>query len=234
MDNHKSCNCIRECPCYPECDRMMEEGRLPGKRNQNRQMQVTPATSQTPESAPAGSQTPGYSASAMPQAPESAPVMPRSPGYSAPATPQVPGYAASPAPEREASPWFLPNMETRQASEEENERDWEKLKEMYPEMAKIVLAEVENVCDSMEYEGSMMFDDTPDKVRVQKMAEDIYERVKERYPKQETEEQDDMYVMNREPGRRPPRQDWLGDFIQVMIYQEMFHRRCRRRNCRRW
>lgn len=119
--------------------------------------------------------------------------------------------------------------------EEENERDWQKLKEMYPEIAKIIMVEVERVCDSMEYEGSMMFDTMPDRVRIRMLTDDIYDKVKDRYPVEETNDQDDMFSMNQEGRRRyPPRQNWLGDFIQVLLFQEMHHRRCRNRRCRHW
>ncbi|EET62579.1 hypothetical protein BRYFOR_05614 [Marvinbryantia formatexigens DSM 14469] len=119
--------------------------------------------------------------------------------------------------------------------EEENERDWQRLKEMYPEIAKIIMAEVERVCDSMEYEGSMMFDTMPDRVRIRMLTDDIYDKVKDRYPVEETDDQDDMFSMNQEGRRRyPPGQNWLGDFIQVLLFQEMHHRRCRHRGCRRW
>jgi len=129
----------------------------------------------------------------------------------------------------------IPPSWARQTPEREEELDWQRMKEMFPDMAKIILAEVEGVCDQMEYEGSMMFDTMPDRMRVRKMTEDIYDKVKDRYPVEETASQDDMFVMNQETRRhRPPKDDWLGDFIQVLLYQEMFHRRCRHRNCRRW
>ena len=42
-------------------------------------------------------------------------------------------------------------------------------------------------------------------------------------------------AMNRETYRRyPPEQNWLSDLIQTLLVDEMFRRRCRRRNCRKW
>ena len=43
--------------------------------------------------------------------------------------------------------------------EMQNERDMKKMKELYPEVAKDVLSVVEDECDQMEYDGSMMFDE---------------------------------------------------------------------------
>ena len=33
--------------------------------------------------------------------------------------------------------------------------------------------------------------------------------------------------------RRRRKEDWLGDMIQIMVYQELFRRRCDHRKCRR-
>lgn len=33
--------------------------------------------------------------------------------------------------------------------------------------------------------------------------------------------------------RRSRKEDWLGDMIQIMVYQELFRRRCDHRKCRR-
>ena len=42
-------------------------------------------------------------------------------------------------------------------------------------------------------------------------------------------------AMNRETYRRyPPEQNWLSDLIQTLLVDEMFRRRCRRRNCQKW
>ncbi len=225
MDRKKSCNCIRQCPCYPRCDQMMDEGQFPGaippswqRTEPPRQMKDMEGTS--PQGVPYMETMPQPGASRMDSS-----QMPQSDARSGSVT--------------------VPQMEPRLDSrarvsndillEEENERDWQKLKEMYPEIAKIIMVEVERVCDSMEYEGSMMFDTMPDRVRIRMLTDDIYDKVKDRYPVEETNDQDDMFSMNQEGRRRyPPRQNWLGDFIQVLLFQEMHHRRCRNRRCRHW
>lgn len=225
MDRKKSCNCIRQCPCYPRCDQMMDEGQIPGtippswlRAETPRQMKDMEGTS--PQGVPYMETMPQPSVSRMDSS-----QMPQSDARSDSGT--------------------VPQMEPRLDSrtrvsndillEEENERDWQKLKEMYPEIAKIIMVEVERVCDSMEYEGSMMFDTMPDRVRIRMLTDDIYDKVKDRYPVEETNDQDDMFSMNQEGRRRyPPRQNWLGDFIQVLLFQEMHHRRCRNRRCRHW
>lgn len=45
---------------------------------------------------------------------------------------------------------------------------------------------------------------------------------------------EDVFAMqHRGPGRRRPGQSWPDDLIRVLLLQEMYHRRCRHRGCRR-
>ena len=270
MDRKKSCNCIRQCPCYPKCDQMMDEGQIPGaippswlrseipqndagRMDYNAMPQNGAARMDSgamPQSGAARmdsgampqSGTARMDSGAMPQsgaARMDSGAMPQS-GTARMGSGAMPQSGAV-----RMDSGAMPQMGSRLDSssrvsddillEEENERDWQRLKEMYPEIAKIIMVEVERVCDSMEYEGSMMFDTMPDRVRIRMLTDDIYDKVKDRYPVEETNDQDDMFSMNQEGRRRyPPRQNWLGDFIQVLLFQEMHHRRCRHRGCRRW
>ena len=71
-----------------------------------------------------------------------------------------------------------------------------------------------------EYEGSMMYDEYPDKVLLYRTAAGIYDKAA---PIQETEDRE----------RRRDRD--LMDVIQVLLFDEMYRRRGRRRRCcRRW
>ena len=48
--------------------------------------------------------------------------------------------------------------------------DFEYMKSMYPQTAKKVLPYVEDECDRMEYEGSMMYDEYPDQLQLRLMC----------------------------------------------------------------
>lgn len=102
--------------------------------------------------------------------------------------------------------------------EEEYEKDSRKLQEMYPKDAKDVQVLVEDVCDRMEYEGSMMFDEYPDRCYLKLICRQIY---------RELTSQEELQGMAFE-------KDGLYQLIEVMLFQEMFRRRCRHRRCRRW
>lgn len=123
-------------------------------------------------------------------------------------------------------------------SEIEYERDRERLKEMYPKEAKRIQRVVEEECDKMEYDGSLMFDEYPDRVMVQKLCDDIYNKV---YDNTTAEVETEQYK-DRRPGGGfppppppPPRMDRGGrDLIEILLFDEMFRRRCRHNRCRRF
>ena len=124
-------------------------------------------------------------------------------------------------------------------SEIEYERDRERLKEMYPKEAKRIQRVVEEECDKMEYDGSLMFDEYPDRVMVQKLCDDIYKKV---YDNTTAEVETEQY-RDRRPGGGypppppppPPHRDRGGrDLIEILLFDEMFRRRCRHNRCRRF
>ena len=88
---------------------------------------------------------------------------------------------------------------------------------MYPSLARQIQPLVEEACDRMEYEGSFMFDEYPDQLTIQRLSRNIYEKMdKKTY-------QDDV-MMQEAAGR-----NWLEDFVTVMLLNEMYQRRGRRR-----
>lgn len=113
------------------------------------------------------------------------------------------------------------------------ERDLRSLQSMYPEAAKILLPYVEEMCDKLEYEGSMMFDRFPDQTTLYRMQDAILEQTKDEFAEVPAQEEpDEVFSMQYRGRRHPPGKNWLGDMIRVLLLQEMHHRRCRHRNCR--
>lgn len=114
------------------------------------------------------------------------------------------------------------------------EKDFRRLQSMYPETAKLLMPYIEEECDKLEYEGSAMFDEYPDRTTVRRIQERVREQVQDQFPREEEAAPDEMLSMQYQGrGSGRPGQNWLGDFIQVMLLQEMHHRRCRHRRCRR-
>jgi len=199
-------------------------------------------------------------------------------------------------------------MQTVYMEELEYARDLEKLKGMYPKEVRSIQEMVEDECDKMEYEGSLMFDEYPDRVMISQIVKRIYDTATEGQKDiQKFEvEQSDMGLYEREqyeegayqeadmqaeeiplegnlvaqrgpgwgpgrppgpgwgpgrppgpppgpgwgpgrppgpppgpgwgPGRPPgpPKNNGLNNLIEVLLFNEMYQRRCRHRRCRRW
>lgn len=198
--------------------------------------------------------------------------------------------------------------------EEEDRKDLEYMKNMYPSKMRRIQDQIEEECDKMEYEGSMMFDEYPDKEILKGICGRVYNSIKDLEEVEATEAWQWRPPMPPPPPGRPPMppppgrppmpppppgrppmpppppgrppmppppwgrppmpppppgrppmpppppgrppmppnwqiggpgpviqqgykpNNWLQDIIQVMLYNEMYNRRCRYRNskCRRW
>ena len=103
-------------------------------------------------------------------------------------------------------------MQNLYLTEMEYEKDMERMKELYPKEVTRILEAVEEECDKMEYEGSLMFDEYPDRFMTERIVEHIYEEIS-------SEEKDKELICS---------------LIGVILSNEMYRRRCRHRRCRRW
>lgn len=128
-------------------------------------------------------------------------------------------------------------MDLKEYGEEKRDRrDVEYMKSMYPMSAKKILPYVEEECDRMEYEGSMIYDEYPDRLLLYLMAGRIYARMKEGEKKEIAMEIEKEQVETQELKRKKKdREETLMDLVQILLYQEIVQRRCRhRRNCRHY
>lgn len=107
--------------------------------------------------------------------------------------------------------------------EREQERDMRRMKTYYSRRAAAIQELVEQECDRMEYDGSMMFDEHPDKL----MMENLCCRIEDRYLQQEDNGSEEMQAMQSRRNRRGEHRDLIG----VLLFNEIFCRRCRHR-CR--
>ena len=128
-------------------------------------------------------------------------------------------------------------MDLKEYGEEKRDRrDVEYMKSMYPMSAKKILPYVEEECDRMEYEGSMIYDEYPDRLLLYLMAGRIYDRMKEGEKKEIAMEIEKEQVETQELKRKKKdREETLMYLVQILLYQEIVQRRCRhRRNCRHY
>ena len=92
------------------------------------------------------------------------------------------------------------------------QRDFDYMKSMYPKLAKQLLPFVEEECERMSYEGSVIYDEYPDQLQIRLMCNRIYDKAKD---------------------LDPEAADHIRDMVQVMVFQELFRRRKEHRRIRR-
>ncbi len=155
-------------------------------------------------------------------------------------------------------------------SEMETDRDLQYLQQMYPADAKRMQKKVEEACDKLEYEGSMMYDEYPDRVSMllicDRIANEMAKEDAERQAKEQADRIGDLRPenrpgadMNTQPGMQnemgqeqemnamqmrrpgpgmppppPPMDRGRRNLLEVLLFNEMHKRRCKRRQCRRF
>ena len=98
--------------------------------------------------------------------------------------------------------------------EREQEREFDLMKSYYPETARKIQEKVEEECQLMDYEGSRLYDEHPDKFMMHRLYRQIRSQVDGEMAAQEIPD------------------EFLDELIQVLLYQEISRRRCRRRRYR--
>ena len=98
--------------------------------------------------------------------------------------------------------------------EMELEEEFSLMKSYYPETARKIQEKVEEECDFLDYEGSRMYDEYPDRYMLYHLGKKIVDEVKQ---------ESDLETMS---------DSLLGDLTEVLLFHEISRRRCRRRRCR--
>lgn len=119
-------------------------------------------------------------------------------------------------------------------TELEYEKDMERMKELYPSEARRVQELVEEECDKMEYEGSLMFDEYPDRLMLRRICSRICDKLEDGEKTARTTECGGSQEDGVEATQTRRRDRGLEDLVQVLLFNEMYNRRCRYRRCRRW
>ena len=92
-------------------------------------------------------------------------------------------------------------------------RDLEYLQQMYPAQAKKYQKIIAETLDRIDYEGSMIYDEYPDKWQIYRLTQMITDKIKE-----SEDESPDM-----DPNR-------TAEFIQVLLFYEIYRKRHVNRN----
>lgn len=117
-------------------------------------------------------------------------------------------------------PYYMAYPMTLDFEDERAERmDYEYLRSMYPEIPKTILPYVEEECDRMAYENSMIYDQYPDKLQLRLMCGRICADIKKHEKLSRNESMRELLNDMEQGGK------WLRDLTEVMLYQELFRRR---------
>lgn len=92
-------------------------------------------------------------------------------------------------------------------------KDLEYLQQMYPAQAKQLQKRIAEILDKMDYEGSMLYDEYPDKWQLYRLSDSIITILK-----QEEEEEDCAPAP-------PEKWEWMRDMVQLVLYYEIYRRR---------
>lgn len=92
-------------------------------------------------------------------------------------------------------------------------RDLEYLQQMYPSEAKRYQRRIVEILDKMDYEGSMIYDEYPDRWQLYRMGENILNILRRE------EEQD------KDAEKNPEKWEWIADLIQILLFYEIYKRR---------
>lgn len=93
-------------------------------------------------------------------------------------------------------------------------RDLEYLQQMYPAEAKKYQKVVAGILDKLDYEGSMIYDEYPDRWQMYKLSQDILDRIR----RQEEKESPDKEISKE-------KWEWASDLVQIILFYEVYKRR---------
>lgn len=93
-------------------------------------------------------------------------------------------------------------------------KDLEYLQQMYPADARKYQKKIAEILDKLDYEGSMIYDEFPDRWQLYKLSSDILDRIRREEEKNESKEQ-----------AQPEKWQWAGDLIQILLFYEIYKRR---------
>ena len=96
------------------------------------------------------------------------------------------------------------------------EEEFKLMKSYYPQTVQRIQERVEEECNLLDYAGSRLYDEYPDKYMLYHLSSRIKESIQP------------------EISSEAVRESFLDELIQVMLYQEISRRRCRRHRCRRY
>ena len=118
-------------------------------------------------------------------------------------------------------PYYMMYSDIEEFAENRYDRqDLAYMQGLYPKVAKQVLPYIEEECERLSYEGSLIYDEFPDKLLLRLMCNRIYRKFKKEY------ECNEYFIDERD-------EVWYRELIEIMVYHELHKRRHKWRKCRK-
>lgn len=92
--------------------------------------------------------------------------------------------------------------------------DLEYLQQMYPVQVRHFQRRVADVLDKIDYEGSMIYDEYPDRYSLERLTDSVWNVIKREDTARETEQ-----------GENPEKWEWIRFLIFVLVNTEVYKRR---------
>lgn len=100
-------------------------------------------------------------------------------------------------------------------------RDLEYLQQMYPEEARKYQKSIVEILDRMDYEGSMIYDEYPDKWQIFRLTQLVTDKILA---------QEAADAEGAEENANPVQKEHLEAFVQILLSYEIYRRRHSNRN----
>jgi len=116
--------------------------------------------------------------------------------------------------DRRVLPFFMTYPGFCEKNNRDAMRDLEYLQQMYPREVKRYQQRIARMLDKMDYDGSMIYDEYPDRFCIERLASSMLEVVRRE-------------EMERNPDREYPAEKWEGlrELIFVLLNNEIYKRR---------
>lgn len=134
-------------------------------------------------------------------------------------------------------------MQSLHLDETEYEKDMERMKAFYPAETKEILSLVEQRLDQLEFEGSRIYDEEPDRLMMQMEIDGILRQLAGKPQEPQALQLAECFgsIPAAVTGQAYTQccggageDPWLRSMVSVLFGAQLCRRRCRYRRCRRW
>lgn len=88
------------------------------------------------------------------------------------------------------------------------------LQQMYPALSKKLQIKIGDLLDKLDYEGSVIYDQYPDKIGLEKLAQTIYDTL-----------MGDKTIMSQKEELAPEHKQYMKELVTILLYGEILKKR---------